>query len=103
MGLDVMQRLRLWAEDDLRGIAQDAPIMGLKIEPNELRMWAALMDEGADEIERLRKMVAHAAGQGVTFPPECLPAVEACVVVIDPDTGVQSLVYDPDLQKSETH
>ena len=57
MGLDIVKRLRMWAEDDLRGIAQDAPVMGLKIEPKELRMWAALMDEAAVEIERLRQIV----------------------------------------------
>ena len=51
--LPLVERLRAWAEDDLRELARDVPVMGLRIEASELRLWADLMDEAADEIDRL--------------------------------------------------
>lgn len=49
----LVERLREWAEEDVRAIARDMPIMGLKIEPADVRIWGALMDEAANELERL--------------------------------------------------
>ena len=55
------------------------------------------------ENDRLQKMVRYASDQGITFPPEFLPRIEAPVVVVDPDDGSETVVYDPDLQKSSKH
>jgi hypothetical protein len=96
-----VKRLREWAEEDVRAIARDMPIMGIQVDAGDLEIWGDLMDEAADEIERLEKMVEHAVSKGVdTFPAECLPKVAAPVVLVDPTDGSEQLLYDPDLHKS---
>lgn len=59
---DVVERLVLWAEADLRELARDIRVMGLKVEPDELHKWADLMDEAATEITRLRSQGAVPEG-----------------------------------------
>ena len=65
---DIVERLREWAEEDVRAIARDMPTMGLKIEPGDIETWGDLMDEAADEIGKLRAQInaweAHARQHG---------------------------------------
>lgn len=64
---------------------------------------AAAIAWAQDEIERLTAMVRFASDQGVTFPPETLPRVSACVVAVNPSDGSETLIYDPDLQNPSKH
>jgi hypothetical protein len=50
---DIAERLRTWAEDDVRAIAKDMPIMGISVDTDDVRRWGALMDEAAARIEEL--------------------------------------------------
>ncbi len=54
---DLVERLRTWAEDDVRAIARDMQIMNLSVDTGDVRRWGDLMDEAANEIERLRSDV----------------------------------------------
>lgn len=57
---DIVNRLRLWADADVDETARDG-----SLEPNDIRLWGAMMREAADEIIRLRvlfrvNMLRHA-------------------------------------------
>ena len=55
---DIAERLRMWASENLRGIARDMRIAAISVDTNDLRRWADLMDDAAAEIERLRDALA---------------------------------------------
>lgn len=52
---DIVKRLRVWAEDDVRTLIREQHRSGLHIDDVDGEKWAGLMEEAADEIERLRE------------------------------------------------
>lgn len=56
--VELVKRLREWAEEDVRSIANDMTSMGLKIEPGEVRRWGDLMDEAADLLQAQQADIA---------------------------------------------
>lgn len=97
---DLPERLYSLADGDLREYARDS-LIGVHPDQNELREWAVLMDEAADEIARLRRGIqdmldgnyphprAHRPGRcphGVWFYEEC----PACT-----DEALQAILTPP--------